>query len=761
MNLKNKLIIAFLGIGVVTISAIGLIGYNNAKTALEETSFKQLTAIREIKGLQVEKYFRQIENQVLTFSEDQMIIEAMEEFGESFHYLDSDLEISETDLELIDARVDAYYQNEFFNRLMHNLDADLSIETYWPKYPNTRVLQNLYIASNPNPVGSKEKLDDARDGSIYSQVHQKYHPIIRNYLERFGYYDIFLVDPETGHIVYTVFKEVDYGTSLLDGPYSKTNFARAFKAAKEANDKDFVKLVDFEPYHPSYNAAAAFIASPIYKGDEKIGVLLFQMPVGEINNIMTGHEQWENTGLGKTGETYLVGQDYKLRNQPRLLIEDPQTYFKAIQQAGISQAVIDQIQNSNNAIGLQTVQTQGTQAALSEKTGMEIFLDYRNVSVLSSYKPLDILGIRWALMSEIEVDEAFASVNALRNQIMLGTLILLVITVVIAIVFSNILTRPIQMLVSRLHDIAEGEGDLTQRIAISTRDETGILGVRFNVFVEKLQGIIHQSKTAATRVARQTSQISDSSQTLAQGTTEQASSMEQIGATIHEISSQSQHNTKHAIDAKMLVSTVRENAKTGEHHMGEMVKAMAKIDSTSQNISKVMQVIDDIAFQTNLLALNAAVEAARAGSHGKGFAVVANEVRDLAIRSAKAATETTEMIETSIENINLGIHVAKQTAEELSRILTGIAKVANIVGEIAEASEDQNESIQEVNQGINQIEQVIHQNTAISEQNAAAAEELSQLTAELNRLLAQFKTETAQEEVHSEETRALSTIESL
>ena len=221
-----------------------------------------------------------------------------------------------------------------------------------------------------------------------------------------------------GHVAYTVFKEVDYGTSLLTGPYKDTNFAQAYKAAASAKDKDFVKLVDFEPYHPSYNAPASFISSPIFDGDEIIGVLLFQMPIDKINDIMTNKHQWAKVGLGQSGETYIVGDDFLLRNQSRFLIEDRENYLKLIQKIGLSQETISKIDNFNSTIGLQPVKTQGTEAALQGETGTQIFSDYRGVPVLSSYKPLNISDVNWAIMSEIDEAEAFSQVRKLRNNIL-------------------------------------------------------------------------------------------------------------------------------------------------------------------------------------------------------------------------------------------------------------------------------------------------------------------------------------------------------
>ena len=245
-------------------------------------------------------------------------------------------------------------------------------------------------------------------------------------LQPFGLLDIFLVDAASDRIVYSVFKEVDFGTSLLSGPYRETNFARAFEAARVSNAPDFVQLVDFGAYEPSYNAFASFIASPIFDGDVKVGVLVLQMPVDRINDIMTSDRRWREVGLGETGESYLVGEDFTLRSQSRFLIEHRDGYLEMIHTIGMSPSTIDAIARLDSTIGLQRVETEGVEAALAGRTGTRLFDDYRGVPVLSSYRPLDIRDVHWVLMSEIDETEAFSPVRALRNQVLLFMAVLVV-----------------------------------------------------------------------------------------------------------------------------------------------------------------------------------------------------------------------------------------------------------------------------------------------------------------------------------------------
>ena len=281
------------------------------------------------------------------------------------------------------------------------------------------------------------------------------------------------------------------------------------------------------------------------------------------------------------------------------------------------------------------------------------------------------------------------------------------------------------------------QGDLT--FQVTPRDERDDIRNALKKLGTDLNGLLGEVRNAGEQIAGGAVQVSDSSQSLSQGATQQASSLEEISASMHQLSSQTQHNAENATQANQLAVQARSGADEGNGQMRQMVSAMAEINASSQNISKIIKVIDEIAFQTNLLALNAAVEAARAGVHGKGFAVVAEEVRNLAARSAKAAKETAELIEGSVRMTENGSQIADRTAQALQQIVGDVTKVTDLVAEIAAASNEQAQGIAQVSQGVTQIDQVTQQNTANAEESAAAAEELSSQAAQLRGMLGRFK----------------------
>lgn len=379
-------------------------------------------------------------------------------------------------------------------------------------------------------------------------------------------------------------------------------------------------------------------------------------------------------------------------------------------------------------------------------------------------------------LAKQSADTNRATANSAETIMLVIVVIGMIIAIVLGIFISRIISKPINMMVKVADKLAVG--DVNVNVEAGTKDEIGnlaesfgrmianireqalaveriadgdlnidvviksendILSKKLSEMVEKNNEILTNINNAAEQVDSGSSQVSDLSISLSQGATEQASSIEELTASIEEISSQTKLNAGNANQASELAESAKSNAIQGNEQMKEMLRAMEDINQASSSISKIIKVIDEIAFQTNILALNAAVEAARAGQHGKGFAVVAEEVRNLAARSANAAKETTDMIEGSIKKVEGGTKIARDTADALDEIVNGVEKVANLVNDIAVASNEQASGIEQINQGIMQVSQVIQANSATSEESAAASEELSSQATLLKRMVGKFK----------------------
>jgi methyl-accepting chemotaxis protein len=280
------------------------------------------------------------------------------------------------------------------------------------------------------------------------------------------------------------------------------------------------------------------------------------------------------------------------------------------------------------------------------------------------------------------------------------------------------------------------DGDFTKEVVLAS--ENDVLGKALQDMSSNLNKLIYEISDNSQQINSGSQQVSDASQSLSEGATEQAANLEEISSSLAEIANQTVANEKKSSEANLLTINVKETAEIGNESMQHMVSAMGDIETSSTQISKILKVIDDIAFQTNLLALNAAVEAARAGQHGKGFAVVADEVRNLAGRSAKAAQETGELIENSVTSVKKGLDISNKTANVLSEIVDKVEKTVELVAEIGEASKQQAQGISEVNVGLSQIESITQATAANAEEVAATAEELSSQTLIMNQRLSEF-----------------------
>ena len=459
------------------------LSYRNGQSNLTERVFNQLTSVRASKAYQIEFYFQTIRNHIETLSQTPSVLAAMKEFTQAYHELDG-VQIPRDS----QSKIKAYYSEEFLPKLVQTEQGTPVLETFLPQTNASRYLQYYYIAANSNPIGKKDALDRAEDDSNYSQIHSRYHPIFRNIIDKFGYDDLFLIDPD-GNIVYTVYKEIDFASNLTTGAYNESNLARLVRQVRQAKDKNYARVIDFEAYVPSYGAPASFMAIPLFDGSEFIGVLAVQLPVDEINDVMTGNQQWQKDGLGKTGETYLVGSDALMRSVSRFLIETPEIYLETLESIGVKDDTIERIRQYNTSIMQQKVETIGVEKALAGEQGTQIIKDYRNIPVLSSYAPLKIEGLDWVILSEIDLAEAYKPIYSFGNQLLnVATLLMLLVTIG-AMIMAYLFIKPINKLIKASRQIQEGH--LEAMAQIDTEDEFGELAKSFNEMIQSLRDQTH------------------------------------------------------------------------------------------------------------------------------------------------------------------------------------------------------------------------------------------------------------------------------
>lgn len=262
IEMKWMLIMAMLVAGLVPLIGTGLYALIGAENALHSKGFDQLNSLKAVKKVEVENYFQQIENQIITLSEDHMTIDLMRESKDGFHNLSNDLKVGSADISKYKSSVRNFFSDEFGAKFTKDTGESISAGRLMAASENGVIAQYLYISNNKHPLGSKSNLSDPEDGSSYTKTHGEHHPAFANYLEKFGYYDIFLVDHQSGDVVYSVFKEIDYATNLYTGAHKDSGLARVVKQAANARSKDETFVDDFAWYLPSYNAAASLSPLP-------------------------------------------------------------------------------------------------------------------------------------------------------------------------------------------------------------------------------------------------------------------------------------------------------------------------------------------------------------------------------------------------------------------------------------------------------------------------------------------------------------------
>ncbi|MCW8944499.1 MAG: methyl-accepting chemotaxis protein [Sedimenticola sp.] len=756
---------------VLTSFILNSVTMDASRTALEEKANNNLIAVRDLTRGRIEDYFSTIQKQIRTFAHSTTAVDAMRGFSGAFNRYTYEMDI--TDVGEMRTELKQYYEKEFAAEYQRRNSGGQSNSSSWVTQldDDSVALQHRMIFANKNPLGEKHKLVDMGEKSRYAKLHSKFHPIFTGFLEEFGYYDIFLADPESGDIIYSVFKELDYTTSLKDGAFANTGIGIAFAKANAATSPGFSYLTDFDAYPPSYQDPAAFIASPIFEDGKKIGVLIFQMPIDYINNIMTHNQKWQEAGLGESGETYIIGSNGTMRSMSRFLIEDKPGYLKAIAESGVSDAVVRLIEAKNTSIGLQAISSETAKAAINGEKGVQSVNDYRNVHVLSAYSPLEIEGVEWAILSEIDEEEAFRAAAELSTQVnymsIAIALILTAIAVAIGLFFALAWTRPILKLSNIIKDIEE-QSDLTRTIDINSNDEVGMTAKSLNAMLDKFRNSLHQVNSATTELAvtseqtsRTTGETTEAVQIQLTETTQLATAMHEMSATVQEIASNTGATAEAAKQANEETvkgsSVVSETVMLIDQLATEIENASSVIGNVQKNstdISGILDVIRGVAEQTNLLALNAAIEAARAGDQGRGFAVVADEVRTLASRTQESTGEIEQMIVSlqggTSQAVEVMIESSKKAQEavahagvagsSLNAIADSVERISGMSAQIACAAEEQSAVAEEINKNVIRINDMAEQTVLGAEHTLAASGKMSSLSTDLQTLVRQFKT---------------------
>lgn len=702
--------------------AIAVVGYLDFQRNIIEQARNSYRVLTESRGDALVAWFDNTRRDVIAFGYDPSVIAAVEAFNSSY-----------------------------------NLMTD------------SAGLQSAYITNNPFSEGQRDRFDQAPEAIPYHFQHGRFHPYFRQIKEASGYYDVFLFNLK-GDLMYSVFKEADFATNFVEGPYAESGLAQAFMAARSGSAGE-IYFADFTPYAPSDNLAASFVATPVLgSAGTIIGVFAIRLPTTQIVQIVNNP-----IGLGETGEVYVVGADHKTRSGSRF---------------GAGYGVLQDV------TGLE----QAGDALAGDPSFMLGVAGMSGQPVLSNATAIEIFGEQWGVVGEVTLDEVMRPAVTVRNKMIVITLLVAAAAAFLGWLTARSVVGPLGRLgvamqrVSnkdyeialdeqgrgdeigslskalaafrdklRASDAAEQErkvhqteqaqvvqrlstaltqladGDLMHQITAPFPDEYEQLREDYNRTLRNLNQTIGSVVKRASVIRQRSDDMSRASDDLSRRTENQAATLEETAAALDEMTASVKSAADGAREVEAVVANARKDAEDSKPVVQNAVRAMTEIEKSSEEISQIIGVIDDIAFQTNLLALNAGVEAARAGEAGRGFAVVASEVRALAQRSSEAAKQIKGLIVESSGQVERGVTLVGQAGEVLTQIAAHINTITGHIGEITLGAQEQSTGLGEINIGVTQLDKVTQQNAAMVEQATANSHALNGDAGQLAELVTHFK----------------------
>ena len=479
LGVQSKVLAMVLLASMLSLLLTGLVSYSIGSHVLTKAVTNQLVALRNSRVESIKDYFGFLSNHVLTMGESFLVIDGLKDFRAAYPKLQNTTLSAEQQKKLV-----AYYTDVFIPRLKKNVDGEPALATYLPNTPADRYITYHYTANNPR-APHLDELQDAGDGSEYSAVHRKYSQRFRRLAEVFGYRDIFLVDVDSANVLFSVAKEADMGSNLRTGVYADTALSKTFEEIRKSRDPNFVYISDIEHYKASFGEPAFFVGTTVFDGDQFIGALIYQLNPEAIDRVMTDNKKWEQQGLGKTGESYLVAQDFKFRSSPRAFLENPDQYFQTLRAQGVAKEKIDWIKRANSPVLIQEVRTVGAKRSLAGQTGEAEEVDYRGKRVLKSYQPIRIGNFEWGLVTKIDKAEALQGVYRLRDALLLLGAILIPLLTLMSLALARSFIQPIQRLMRATKQIIAG--DSAVQVKVDSDDEFGELSRSFNSMATTLQ----------------------------------------------------------------------------------------------------------------------------------------------------------------------------------------------------------------------------------------------------------------------------------
>jgi methyl-accepting chemotaxis protein len=757
MRIGQKLLLGAVALTLVPLAiTAGLLWQGATSVAGEAISNQtqtQLVSLRDLKAQQIRDEIDGRLAALKTLGQNRTTVEAMKGFKSTFYTAAKDMPKSAADAPIHRRRMLDFVESQFGPEFANRNPAKASDLTALidARDANTVALQHEFIVANANKLGEKDKLLASDQKFPYNDVHAQVHPSLERAQKLFGFYDVFLIDTATDQVLYTVFKELDFGTRLSDGIAAKTKLAEAYQRVKNAKSRDDVYLSDFEPYLPSYNDQAAFAAVPLFEGDRQIGVLAIQYPIDKITATINSNKTWAQIGLGQTGDAYLVGPDKLMRTDVRDLLTQKSAFLGSMTDRLNPQAraLVDK---KNSSIGAINGDSPVVQEALAGRSGVTRFVDYRGTPMVGAYAPLAVGGLAWGIVTNISQTEADASVKELSRSTLLRAVAVAVGVLAIVGVLMALFLRRFMQPITKLHGTvtAVAAGESSARSGLKEPDEIGELGRAFDNLLDEriaqLEKAERENETLNNSVIallQTVFQLSNKDLTVRADVTEDV-----IGTLSSSINQLSDETGRTLTEVRNIANEVRMASESVSQQAG-MVDATAQgerqaLEQMAANLSRVTK---------------QSTQVAQLSEHSNKTAEQVSAVTQTAQRSVAATVRGMDQLRESISETEKRFKRLGERSQEISSAVSMINSISERTHVLALNASMQAATAGEAGRGFAVVAEEVQR---LSESSRQATQQISQLVQNIqletnetiytmNRLISEVVTQSDQAQLAGEQ----------
>lgn len=479
-SIRNKLILAMLGISLVSTVLIGIVGYKKGSSDLMRLGRERLTSIRTAKQAHVEKSLDDLHRRTAYHADSFTITESMVKFVAAFDELKAkkitDSEFSETK---------TWYETEFVPEFEEHKEKLPLLDPLLPASEVARHLQYRYIVKNPHPLHDKRNLISCGDGTTYDEVHKTYQEKYDTFLKSFDYEDLLFFHPVTTEVIYSTLKQIDLGSSFETGPFAGTKLAKAVRDMRAAPVKSEARMIDFEWYVPAFEHPMAFMISPVYKNDKFQGIMAIAIATDNFNKILFADNQEKYPGLEKSGDIFLFGEDSYMRSDSRFLMEDIAQYADRLRKAGTSDEIVRKIVNYQSTIMILPIRPENARLTFESKSGFGEFLNLFGEEILASYSVMNTRNMNWAIVATMRKDEILQGVNDFVKNALIGGSVVVLLSGLLAAAAGQAIAAPARQLTQAAK--AFSNGFLSVRVHVNSHDEMAELAKTFNAMAAEIE----------------------------------------------------------------------------------------------------------------------------------------------------------------------------------------------------------------------------------------------------------------------------------